>query len=180
MKLWQHHGFVFRIKRKRATKLGDYKYDPRSRKHTITVNNDLNPYSFLITYIHEVAHLVTYKKHKRSVPPHGREWKNSFKELMIPLLNTTVFPQELLKHVVHYLRNPSASSCNDHNLTMALAGYDTNRSTVLQDIELGSLFRLGKRTFKKEALKRTRYICLEVKSGKRYLISKSASVDKVV
>ena len=177
--LWKGHGFAFKIKRKRSTKLGDYKYDPRTCRHTITVNNDLNPYSFLVTYIHEVAHLVTFKKYKRSVPPHGKEWKHAFKVLMQPLLTPGVFPTPLLARVTKYMRDPKASSCNDHDLSMALAQYDTNKSIVLQEIEIGSLFRLGTRTFKKEELKRTRYVCLEVKSGRRYLISRSAPVDKI-
>ena len=177
--IWTEHSFAFKIKRKRLTKLGDYKYDPRTGRHTITVNNDLNPYSFLVTYIHEVAHLVTFKKYKRSVPPHGKEWKHAFKQLMQPLLSSKVFPPGLLAQVIQYMKDPKASSCNDHGLAMALAQYDKNRPIVLQEIETGSLFRLGKRTFKKEELKRTRYVCLEVKSGKRYLVSRSAPVDKV-
>ena len=179
MKLWHDHRFKFKITQKRASKLGDYKYDPRSKKHTITVNNDLNPYAFLVTYIHEVAHLVTYKNHARRVLPHGKEWKQAFRELMLPLLNTDVFPNNILLPLQRYLKNPKASSCNDHVLVMALAQHDANPVMVLQDIEVGAHFRHGKKTYLKESLRRTRYVCKEVRSGRRYLISKSAPVEEV-
>ncbi|TRX61217.1 hypothetical protein FNH22_03950 [Fulvivirga sp. M361] len=177
LELWHHYAFTFKITRKRATKLGDYKYHPSSKKHTITVNNDLNSYAFLVTYLHEVAHLITYKSHGRSVLPHGKEWKNAFREVMQPVLNTNVFPGDLLYQLQRYLENPKASSCNDHALTSALARYDKYPGTILKDIEPGSLFKHGKKTYQKEALRRTRYICKEVKSGRRYLISKSAPVE---
>ncbi len=175
--LWKKHKFTFKIKNKRNTKLGDYRYDPTSHRHTITVNNDLNPYAFLVTYLHEVAHLITFKKYKRSVAPHGEEWKEAFKDLMRPVVMNKVFPPDLNTRIINYMKNPKASSCNDHHLTMALSQYDQSPGKTLHQLEIGTLFRLGKKTFKKEALRRTRYVCQEVKTGRKYLISKSAQVE---
>ena len=59
LELWTSIPFNFKVKNNRTTKLGDYRYDRRNGAHSITVNMDLNEYSFLITYIHEVAHLLT-------------------------------------------------------------------------------------------------------------------------
>ena len=84
--LWKKHGFEFKIKKSRKTKLGDYRFDPKIGKHIISVNNDLNQYSFLITYLHEVAHLLTFQKYKNKVAPHGEEWKNEFKLVALPVL----------------------------------------------------------------------------------------------
>jgi SprT protein len=39
----------FRIVRSRASKLGDFRAGINGEKHKITVNGDLNPYSFLVT-----------------------------------------------------------------------------------------------------------------------------------
>ncbi|QSE98634.1 SprT-like domain-containing protein [Fulvivirga lutea] len=175
--LWVNYDFKLSIKKKRQSKLGDYKYDPRTKKHYITVNNDLNPYSFLITYIHEVAHLVTFKTHGRKVSPHGAEWKNEFKRLMLPLLNTSIFPDDVLRSLANYLKNPKASSCNDHALTKMLSKYDQTNGVFLDEIPQGEVFKLGKRKFKKESLRRTRFVCVEIPSGRKYLISKSALVE---
>ncbi|MEM9300004.1 MAG: SprT-like domain-containing protein [Bacteroidota bacterium] len=179
LSLWQKHNFTLKIKNKRSTKLGDYRYDPRTSQHTISINNDLNPYAFLITYLHEVAHLITFKKYKRRVLPHGKEWKEAFKNLMRPVVMNDVFPEPLKTSVIKYMRNPKASSCNDHNLTLALSHYDTQPSNSLHQLAAGELFRLGKRTFKKESLRRTRYVCQEVKTGRKYLISKTARVEPI-
>lgn len=179
-KLWVEHGFTFKIKNKRASKLGDYRYDPKRKLHVITVNNDLNPYSFLITYIHEVAHLVTFNEHKRSVKPHGTEWKNNFKKLMLPVMSDDIFPDQVLRKLAQYLKNPKASSCNDHQLMKALQQHDENRSGVsLSEISAGQLFKFRQRVFRKETLRRTRYICCEIKTQRKYLISKVAEVEPV-
>lgn len=175
--LWQTHNFNFKIKTKRSTKLGDYRYDPATSSHTISVNNDLNPYAFLITYLHEVAHLITFKKYKRQVLPHGKEWKEAFKDLMRPVVMNGAFPEPLNKAVIKYMRNPKASSCSDHSLTLALSQYDSKPSNTLHQLAMGDLFKLGKKTFKKETLRRTRYVCLEVKTGRKYLISKTAQIE---
>ncbi|MEM6525556.1 MAG: SprT-like domain-containing protein [Bacteroidota bacterium] len=146
--LWKHHNFTFKVKTKRSTKLGDYRFDPSTSKHTISVNNDLNQYSFLITYLHEVAHLVTFKTHKNRVAPHGREWKEAFKDLMRPVVMNKVFPEQLNRHVIRYMKNPKASSCSDHNLSLALNKYDANPGSTLHQLSTGDLFRLGSRPLK--------------------------------
>ncbi|MEM7108909.1 MAG: SprT-like domain-containing protein [Bacteroidota bacterium] len=178
--LWKHYNFTFKIKPKRSTKLGDYRFDPSTSKHTISINNDLNRYSFLITYLHEVAHLITFKKYKHKVAPHGKEWKEVFKDLMRPVVMKKVFPDILNKQVIRYMQNPKASSCNDHNLSIALNQYDANPGSTLQQLATGDLFKLGTKTFRKQSLRRTRYICQEMKTGRKYLISKSAQVKPLV
>jgi SprT protein len=178
IELWDEFPFKFNIKAKRATKLGDYRYDPKNKSHTISINNDLNTYSFLITYLHEVAHLITFHEYGRKVKPHGIEWKAIFKKISLPILNTQVFPDEILRKLANYLKNAKASSCNDHNLMRALKIYDNNESIFLSDISVGEIFNFGSRAFKKESLRRTRFVCQEVSSGRKYLISKSAVVTK--
>ncbi len=175
--LWDVHRFTFKVKTKRATKLGDYKYNPSDKSHKITVNNDLNTYSFLITYLHEVAHLVTYKQFGRKVMPHGQEWKVNFKNLTLPMLSTAVFPDDVLRKLANYIKNPKASSCNDHQLMKALNAYGNTEGTFLSDVAPGATFKFGARAFKKETLRRTRFVCQEVSTGRRYLISRSALVE---
>jgi SprT protein len=178
--LYQQHGFEFKIKKSRRTKFGDYRFDPTHQKHVITINNDLNHYAFLITYLHEFAHLITYQKHKNQVNPHGEEWKNTFKMVSLPVLNPQVFPELLLKKFAHYLRSPKASSCSDPNLYALLRQYDHPDDTcLLKTLQVGDQFLFNKTSFQYLELKRTRILCLQINSGRKYLIAQIASVKKI-
>ena len=176
--LWQTYGFHLKVNRKRTTKLGDWRFDPATKRHTITINHDLNPYSFLITYVHEVAHLLTWQRHGRKAAPHGQEWKAAFRELMSPLLNPQVFPARLLPLLQRHMRNPKASTVADHTLSKALKVYNLHESgQYLSDIEEGAEFTFRGSQYRKEQRRRTRSLSVELASGKRYLISELAEVE---
>ncbi len=178
--LWQTFGFTFRITKKRNSKLGDYRYTPTTGQHAISVNHDLNRYAFLITYIHEVAHLTTREKYNRHVLPHGQEWKQEFKKLMLPMLTNKVFPDDLLRIVAHHMKNPKASSTSDSKLLEALRLYDTTPSSelLLAQLEEGTAFLFNKKVYRKIQTRRTRSLCEELSSGRKYLISDAAPVKR--
>lgn len=181
-RLWLDYPFRFKTTSKRSTKLGDYRYFPKEKSHTITVNNDLNSYSFLVTYIHEVAHRVTFKDHGRKVKPHGLEWKQTFKRLMLPLLNTAVYPEDIIRPLATYLKNPAATTHANIPLLRALRAYDVNEIeslSTLAEIHQGQLFSFKKRTFEKMFTKRTRVLCKEIVSNRNYLISAMAEVELI-
>ena len=79
------------ITRKRYTKHGDFRALPNGG-HQITVNEMSNPYRFLITTLHEIAHLITYKDFGPKIKPHGKEWKHTFREIISPFLVPQIFP----------------------------------------------------------------------------------------
>src|SRR5690554_6336368 len=64
----------FKITGSRKSKFGDYRPPFGGKGHRISVNHDLNPYAFLITTVHEFAHLHTWHEHKNKVQPHGPNW----------------------------------------------------------------------------------------------------------
>ena len=74
-----------KIVKVRKTKHGDFK-KLRNGSNQITLNHINNKYRFLITLIHELAHFKVYKNIKKRVNPHGVEWKNTYKLLMLPFL----------------------------------------------------------------------------------------------
>ncbi|MDX2196747.1 MAG: transcription elongation protein SprT [Cytophagales bacterium] len=182
--LWHTYKFHFKIKRGRSTKLGDYTYHYIHQSHTITVNADLNPYSFMLTYLHEVAHMsVRLKYGKKRLSPHGAEWKEEFKILAKPMLQPEILPGNVLAAFMRYLANPKATSCSDMHLQHILHQYDIGSSRLipLQEVHIGNTFILHNRKFVKHDIKRTRILCTEVGGGRQFLISKSAMValDKV-
>ncbi len=176
--LLNHYGFQFKITRSRKTKLGDYRFLSHTRKHVITVNHDLNKFQFLVTYLHEVAHLITFESHQHRVQPHGIEWKRNFSELLVDMNISSIFPEELGSIIQSYIKNPKASSCADPTLFKALSKYDVkkNGEKFLADLKPGDVFRFNNRLFQKELKKRTRSVCLDMKTGKQYLIPEVATV----
>ena len=179
--LWMAVPFHFKVTNARNSKLGDYRYDPRNKSHSISVNYDLNKFSFLITYIHEIAHLLNNERHGRQVAPHGREWKKCFRELMEPILSDLIFPIEVLRPLRKHMENPKASTYADTNLVTALRNYGDNAMDLvtLDALDKGDVFEFNKRIYTKINLRRTRVLCQEAGSSKRYLISKIALVRNV-
>ena len=180
--LWKEDPFHFVISRSRASKLGDFSYRADRKIQQITINQDLNPYQFLITYLHEIAHYRAFKKYGPNIKPHGIEWKIAFQQLMSPVLSDLVFPKDVLLPLKRYLINPKASTGADLFLSREVRKYDLHRDsrmvTYLSDIKMGEHFTLKGRRFQKESTRRTRILCLEVKTGRKYLISSNAEVEE--
>lgn len=171
---WIDHLQVeLKINRPRESVLGDYRHPHGQNGHRISINNDLNPYAFLITLVHEFAHLIAWNKFRNQVRPHGNEWKQEFKRLMQPFFDRDIFPEKIKRAVITYLRNPGASSCTDVNLLRVLKEYDVVQHTVfVSAIPHGGFFSLKNgRKFQKLQLIRKRYHCKEIPSGKIYLFS---------
>lgn len=168
----------FKISKNRATKLGDYRHPFKNSGHKISVNNNLNSYAFLVTTVHEFAHLLTWNEYKNKVKPHGSEWKNNFKKMMNPFFELQIFPSDVHHAIVGYLNNPAASSCTDLSLARALKKYDSNLATTrLEELPLQSIFVLKDgRKFKKGERVRKRYRCVCLNNGNTYLFNPLAEV----
>lgn len=173
----------------RTSKTGDFRAPHKGSPARITVNGTLNPFAFLITLVHELAHhhvelnhsRVSQKFSLRRKPrplPHGKEWKESFRQLMQPYLNSEVFPPHILPVLIQYLENPKASSSADHLLSKVLKTQDPPDTTVrLEDLPYDAVFTLhGRRIFRKKEKMRTRYRCVCMNTNRIYLVSAGAPV----
>jgi SprT protein len=161
------------ITRERKSILGDYRHATSDKNHRISVNGNLNPYAFLITLIHELAHLVTFNQFGHRVSPHGREWKNLYATLLADFMGKDIFPplvEQSLKQSMHDL---PASSCADEDLMRVLKKFDRDNGLVMvEQLPEGQLFEIGEgRIFKKGKKLRKRFQCIEVETGKLYLFS---------
>lgn len=174
-KILTNHPIKIKIVNNRTTKHGDFKKF-KNGSLQITINKSLNEYQFLLTLIHEIAHLVTYKQSKR-VKPHGIEWKQNFQHLMLPFLQPTIYSQKMLPYLANYLKNPKASTGADVNLTYALKQYDEmSGKSFIFELQHGSIFTFNDKTYKKGNKRRTRFECLELTSNKSYLFNQNAEV----
>lgn len=170
------------ITRERQTILGNYRNKVFDKNHRITVNGNLNKYSFLITLLHELAHLLAHEKYGGRIQPHGVQWKNEFGKILQQFIPKKIFPADVESVLLKSLYNLSASSCADEHLTRALKKYDEKKEdfVFVEQLPQGSLFKLkdGK-IFKKGEKVRKRFKCTEVATGKLYLFSPIYEVKQV-
>lgn len=158
----------------RKTILGDYRHRTVDRHHRISVNGNLHPYAFLITLLHELAHLLTFEQHGNRVPAHGREWKTIYGGLLAEFVGHKVFPPDIEAELKISLQNPAASSCAEDGLLRVLRRYDSSKDGLhlLEELPPGALFRISDgRIFRKGEQLRKRFKCQEVSTGKWYLFS---------
>jgi SprT protein len=160
------------VTRSRATVLGDYRPAYDNKGHRISVNGNLNRYSFLITLLHELAHLLNFIKFGNRVSPHGPEWKFEFKELLIQFIALQVFPDDIRCALEKSLQNPAASSCGDANLMRVLEKYNPSQPNIkrIEELAEGEIFEIkGGRQFIRGAKRRSRYLCKSMENAQSYL-----------
>ena len=170
-----------KIVNERVTRHGDYRRRKDGR-HQITVNASLNKYRFLITLIHEIAHLIAFEKYGRNIKPHGLEWKKCFQYLMLPFIRPEIFPSQLLPLLAKHFKNPKASSSTDTQLSIALKLFDEQRSekSYVYELPIGCVFRIYNGRLFKKGIKRTkRYECLEISTGRMFLFQPNAEVELI-
>ena len=173
--LFEENPCYLKIVNNRSTKHGDFRKMPDGA-YQITINYGLNPYRFLLTLVHEIAHLIVQKKYGR-VKPHGLEWKRTFQHLMLPFFNPEIYPKELMGILANYMKNPKASSDADVHLSLALKKYDPkNNLDYVFELPLHSKFLHNNRIFIKGNKRRTRIECKELGTDKKYLFHQNAEV----
>jgi SprT protein len=162
------------VARERKSILGDYRHRTHGKTHRISVNGNLNTYSFLITLLHELAHLLTFEQFGNRVQSHGKEWKYIFGQLLDQFIKHQVFPYDINYALMQSLKNPAASSCADEVLLRVLKGYDQKKDNYVfvENIPEGQLFKThdGK-IFKRGEKVRKRFKCTEVSTKRLYLFS---------
>lgn len=171
------------ITKSRKTVLGDYRHALGSKNHRISVNGNLNIFSFLITLIHELAHLLTFLQFGNRVFGHGKEWKHIYREMLVRFIMLKIFPADIQQALERSLHNLPASSCADEGLMRVLQNYDIKKSGLVMVEELGEgfLFEIDEgKVFKKGKRLRKRFQCVEVKTGRLYLFSPIYEVKPVL
>jgi SprT protein len=170
---FETHTIHLNLVKERKSVLGDYRApSPDNPFHRISININLSPFSFLITLLHELAHLDVYVRHQHSVKAHGNEWKSAFRNKLQPFIGKNFFPTSIENALLNYLQNPKASTCTDPNLYKALYAYGQQKEgwTLIDQLAIGTTFEIeGGKRYKIIERRRSRYKCQEIKTGKLYL-----------
>lgn len=174
-----------RVSRPRRTKLGDHRAPTAVHpRHRITINENLNPFAFLTTLIHELAHADTWERYerprRRRLRPHGREWKVTFAELLVPVVADGDLPDDVVRALERSIRDPAAASCSDRGLALVLARYDAvvDGRVRVEELAEGTIFRTDTgHVLCAGALVRTRRRCFEPRTGREWRVHGLATVE---
>jgi SprT protein len=172
------HSIQVKLARPRKAVHGWFKATHRGRRHTISLNINMKPWMMFLVFVHELAHLKVFEKHGRRVLPHGKEWKESMRTLIIPLIEAQKIPEALKIRLAHFLVRVPATFNRDKALMREIMLLDGDSLPVLlSDWPFGKEFALagGKRFVKIEKL-RTRYRCISTDNKRHYLISGHAEI----
>jgi SprT protein len=176
-----HYKVHLTISKQRKSVLGDYRHSGWGSNHRISVNGNLNKYEFLITLLHELAHLLTFEQHRSRVEPHGKEWKNQYSLLLIDFVKHKIFPADIEKALQKSIINPSATANGETDLLLVLRKYDAVKKegyVSIIDVPEGSLFQAeGGKIFRKGPKRRKRFECVEIKTGLHYIFSPITEVQ---
>jgi len=178
----QHYKVHLTITRERQSILGNYRNKVVDKNHRISINGNLNKYSFLITLLHELAHLLAHEKYGHRILAHGKQWKEEYGKILAEFIPKKVFPVEIEKLLMKSLQNPAATTCAEPHLTRALKLFDAKKEHhfLVEELPEGSLFKIKKGgIFKKGERIRKRFKCVEVVTKKVYLFSPVYEVEKV-
>ncbi|WP_018675224.1 SprT-like domain-containing protein [Riemerella columbina] len=173
---WLQGQFIhIKITRARQSKLGDYRKLPNGG-HQITVNGNLEPALFFFVLTHEIAHLLAFKNY-RNILPHGKEWKQTFRNLLLESLE--VYKTDLQPIIKHFAKNPKASFNADPQLVKYFRTSDGTKQTI-DTLAIGSRFDYRGLQYKISEKRKKRYLCIQTSTGKPYLFSPCAEVEPIL
>jgi hypothetical protein len=183
IQLINHYKVHLTVTRERKSVLGDYRHAFLGANHKITVNGNLNKFEFLITLLHELAHLLCFEQYRNRVEAHGKEWKAIYGQLLAQFIQLQIFPEDIRKSLQKTLLNPAATANGETALLLVLRRYNPVQKegvVTLAHLADGALFMETKgRTFRKIKLRRKRIECVELATGNVYLFSALTEVKVV-
>lgn len=183
IQLINHYKVHLTVTRERKSVLGDYRHAFMGANHKITVNGNLNKFEFLITLLHELAHLLCFEQFRNRVEAHGKEWKLIYGQLLAQFIQMQIFPDDIRKSLQKTLLNPAATANGETALLLILRKYNPVQKegvVTLAHLSDGALFKEVKgRIFRKIKLRRKRIECIEIATGNVYLFSALTEVKVI-
>jgi SprT protein len=173
--------FHLKITKPRDTKFGDYRPSYQQKKQQITINGNLDRYSFLITLLHELAHLYVQEKLTKKHLPHGPEWKNTFSQLLRVAVNHDLFPPEAADRIKHFYIEKQLFTQTSRNKIQTALDLSLGKIPAIKlehiPVEKKVLLDNGMTVVKIKQL-RTRCLCRCLDDNRMYYINKYIEVKK--
>ena len=178
LKTWfGEHYIHIKITKGRNSKLGDYRKMP-DKSHQITINSTLQPQLFFFVLTHELAHLLAFENFGNRISPHGSEWKNTFRTMLLESIS--IYSEDLKPIILKFSKAPKANFMSSPDLVkyFHIENYE-DETSYIEDLETDDRFIYRKQTYIIEGKRKKNYICLNLDNGKRYIFKPLARVEKL-
>ena len=179
LKTWfGEHYIHIKITKARNSKLGDYRKMP-DKSHQITINSTLQPQLFFFVLTHELAHLLAFENFGNRISPHGSEWKNTFRTMLLESIS--IYSEDLKPIILKFSKAPKANFMSSPDLVkyFHIENYE-DETSYIEDLETEDRFIYRKQTYIIEGKRKKNYICLNLDNGKRYIFKPLARVEKLI
>lgn len=177
LKVWfADYSIHIKITRNRDSKLGDYRKLP-DHSHEITINSTLVPQLFFFVLTHELAHLIAFEKYGRRISPHGNEWKDTFRRMLLQSLD--VYEENLRPVIVKFSKSPKANFMASPDLVKYFHAEKQDDTLVfIETLQKGDFFIYRNEKYLLEGLIKKNYLCKNLATGRKYSFKPLARVEK--
>lgn len=177
LKIWFSDYYIhIKITRNRDSKLGDYRKLP-DNSHEITINSTLVPQLFFFVLTHELAHLIAFEKYGRRISPHGAEWKETFRQMLLQSIE--VYEEGLRPIIVKFSKSPKADFMSSPELVKYFhIEKQDDKLQFIQELQKGEYFIYRREKYLLEGLIKKNYLCKNLATGRKYSFKPLARVEK--
>lgn len=178
LKQWfADYAIHFKITRDRHSKLGDYR-KLKDHSHQITINSTLEPELFFFVLTHELAHLIAFDRYGFRIAPHGEQWKNTFRIMLLESLEA--YNEELRPIIFRFSKSPKANFMSGTEIVRYFRKetYEDGEYSV-EDLASGEEFLYRSHRYLLKQKRKKNYLCRNLSNGKEYLFSPLVKVRKI-
>lgn len=179
LKKWFSDYYIhIKITKNRNSKLGDYRRLP-DKSHQITVNSTLDKQLFFFVLTHELAHLIAFERFSFRISPHGKEWKNTFTEMLLESLD--VYSDDLKPIILKFSKNPKANFMASPELVRYFHIENSEDNFIfIEDLLTNDEFLYRGERYRLLEKQKKLYLCVNSSNEKRYLFRALARVEKLI
>ncbi|MFS4429769.1 SprT-like domain-containing protein [Chryseobacterium sp. GVT01B] len=177
LRIWFSDYYIhIKVTRNRNSKLGDYRKLP-DNSHEITVNSTLTPQLFFFVLTHELAHLIAFEKYGRKISPHGNEWKETFRNMLLESLE--IYDDELKPIIIKFSKSPKANFMASPDLVRYFHTEKQDDTLhFIEELQKGEFFIYRNEKYLLEGLVKKNYLCKNLATGRKYSFKPLARVEK--
>jgi hypothetical protein len=125
---------------------------------------------------HELAHMIAFEKYGRRISPHGNEWKETFRNMLLESLE--IYDEDLKPIIVKFSKSPKANFMASPDLVRYFHTEKQDDNSFIEELQKGEFFIYRNEKYLLEGLIKKNYLCKNLATGRKYSFKPLARVEK--